>query len=151
MLTLGASLMWVIYSIIILKVQDRYSSAMISRKIFFYGVLTLLPYFTFEPLDITWQLLCKPVVMGNLIFLGVLASLVCYVAWNMVICKLGAINSTNYLYLNPIVALITSYIVLDERITALAIIGTVMILAGVALSQRKEIGKKGQNEQINSN
>lgn len=151
MLTLGASLMWVIYSIIILKVQDRYSSAMISRKIFFYGVLTLLPYFAFESLDITWQLLCKPVVMGNLIFLGVLASLVCYVAWNMVIGKLGAINSTNYLYLNPIVALITSYIVLDERITALAIIGTVMILAGVALSQRKEIGKKGQNEQINSN
>jgi drug/metabolite transporter (DMT)-like permease len=35
-------------------------------------------------------------------------------------------------------------LVLDERITLLAIIGTVMILAGVALSQRKEIGKKGK-------
>ena len=144
MLTLGASIMWVLYSIIILKVQGKYSSAIISRKIFFYGVLTLLPYFAFEPMDITWELLCKPVVAGNLIFLGVLASLVCYVAWNMVIEKLGAINSTNYLYLNPVVALVTSYLVLDERITLLAIIGTVMILAGVALSQRKEIGKKGK-------
>jgi drug/metabolite transporter (DMT)-like permease len=144
MLTLGASIMWVLYSIIILKVQGKYSSAIISRKIFFYGVLTLLPYFAFEPMDITWELLCKPTVAGNLIFLGVLASLVCYVAWNMVIEKLGAINSTNYLYLNPVVALVTSYLVLDERITLLAIIGTVMILAGVALSQRKEIGKKGK-------
>ena len=62
----------------------------------------------------------------------------------MVIEKLGAINSTNYLYLNPVVALVTSYLVLDERITLLAIIGTVMILAGVAMSQRKEIGKKGK-------
>ena len=144
MLTLGASIMWVLYSIIILKVQGKYSSAMISRKIFFYGVLTLLPYFAFESMDITWELLCKPVIAGNLIFLGVLASLVCYVARNMVIEKLGAINSTNYLYLNPVVALVTSYLVLDERITLLAIIGTEMILAGVALSQRKEIGKKGK-------
>ena len=144
MLTLGASIMWVLYSIIILKVQGKYSSAIISRKIFFYGVLTLLPYFAFESMDITWELLCKPTVAGNLIFLGVLASLVCYVTWNMVIEKLGAINSTNYLYLNPVVALVASYLVLDERITLLAIIGTVMILAGVALSQRKEIGKKGK-------
>ena len=71
MLTLGASIMWVLYSIIILKVQGKYSSAIISRKIFFYGVLTLLPYFAFESMDITWELLCKPIVAGNLIFLGV--------------------------------------------------------------------------------
>ena len=135
-LTLGASAMWVIYSIAILKVQERYSSLLITRKIFFYGIVTLLPYFAFEPMDLSWAKLCTPVVAGNLIFLGVLASLVCYIGWNVVIEKLGAVDSTNYLYLNPIVALVTSYLVLGERITWLAILGTVLILVGVILSEK---------------
>lgn len=138
LLTLGASVMWVIYSIVILKVQERYSSLMITRKIFFYGILTLLPYFLIEPMEISWMQLCEPVVAGNLLFLGVLASLICYIGWNVVIEKLGAVDSTNYLYLNPIVALITSYLVLGERITWLAIIGTALILAGVILSERMQ-------------
>lgn len=138
LLTLGASVMWVIYSIVILKVQERYSSLMITRKIFFYGILTLLPYFLIEPMEISWTQLCEPVVAGNLLFLGVLASLICYIGWNVVIEKLGAVDSTNYLYLNPIVALITSYLVLGERITWLAIIGTALILAGVILSERMQ-------------
>ena len=136
-LTLGASAMWVIYSIAILKVQERYSSLLITRKIFFYGIVTLLPYFAFEPMDLSWAKLCTPVVAGNLIFLGVLASLVCYIGWNVVIERLGAVDSTNYLYLNPIVALVTSYLVLGERITWLAILGTVLILVGVILSEKK--------------
>lgn len=139
-LTLGASAMWVIYSIAILKVQERYSSLMITRKIFFYGIVTLLPYFAFEPMDLSWAKLCTPIVAGNLIFLGVLASLVCYIGWNVVIEKLGAVDSTNYLYLNPIVALVTSYLVLGERITWLAILGTVLILLGVILSEK--LGRK---------
>lgn len=138
LLTLGASVMWVIYSIVILKVQERYSSLMITRKIFFYGILTLLPYFLIEPMEISWTQLCEPVVAGNLLFLGVLASLICYIGWNVVIEKLGAVDSTNYLYLNPIVALVTSYLVLGERITWLAIIGTALILAGVILSERMQ-------------
>ena len=145
-LTLGASAMWVIYSIAILKVQERYSSLMITRKIFFYGIVTLLPYFAFEPMDLSWAKLCTPVVAGNLIFLGVLASLVCYIGWNVVIEKLGAVDSTNYLYLNPIVALVTSYLVLGERITWLAILGTVLILLGVILSEK--LGRKEKNNAI---
>ncbi len=146
LLTLGASVMWVIYSIVILTVQERYSSLMITRKIFFYGILTLLPYFLIEPMEISWTQLCEPVVAGNLLFLGVLASLICYIGWNVVIEKLGAVDSTNYLYLNPIVALVTSYLVLGERITWLAIIGTALILAGVILSERmqRNNSKKGE-------
>ena len=136
-LTLGASIMWVLYSILILLFNDKYSPLMITRKVFFYGILTLLPYFFFEPWGVTWQILMEPTVIFNLLFLGIVASLLCYWAWNLVIEKLGAIRSTNYLYLNPIVAMITSYIVLDERITLLAIVGTVLILAGMFLAQRK--------------
>ena len=136
-LTLGAALMWVIYSIVVVKMEKRYDSLMITRKVFFYGVLTLLPYFAIEPFEVTIEMLTRPIVIGNLLFLGLLASLICYWTWNVVIIKLGAVRSTNYLYINPIVAMITSYFVLNEHITSLAIIGTALILTGMYLAQRQ--------------
>ncbi len=143
-LTLGAAVMWVIYSIVVLYLQSRYAPLMITRKVFFYGVLTLIPYFAFvEPFDITLATLSKPVVAGNLLYLGILASLICYWTWNMVIEKLGAVHATNYLYINPIVAMITAHVVLNERITPLAVIGTLLILSGVYLAER---GKQKSNE-----
>ncbi|MBE6220229.1 MAG: DMT family transporter [Rikenellaceae bacterium] len=136
-LTLGAALMWVIYSIVVVKMEKRYDSLMITRKVFFYGVLTLLPYFAIEPFGVTIEMLTRPIVIGNLLFLGLLASLICYWTWNVVIIKLGAVRSTNYLYINPIIAMITSYFVLNEHITSLAIIGTALILTGMYLAQRQ--------------
>lgn len=136
-LTLGAAIMWVIYSIVIVKLEGKYHPLMITRKIFIYGVLTLAPYLLAEGWDITWEAFRSPVVVGNLLFLGVMASLICYWAWNMVLEKLGAIKATNYLYLNPIVALITSWLVLNERITALALAGTALILFGMYMAQKR--------------
>lgn len=138
LLTFGAVVTWVIYSIIIAKVQDRYSSWMITRKIFFYGVVTLLPYFLIEPWDVTWEMMSRPMVWGNIAYLGVLASLGCYMTWNIVIKRLGAVDATNYLYINPIVAMITANLLLGERITPLAIAGTALILVGVYLAERKK-------------
>ena len=137
LLTFGAVVTWVIYSIIIAKVQERYSSWMITRKIFFYGVVTLLPYFLIEPWDVTWEMMSRPMVWGNIAYLGVLASLGCYMTWNIVIKRLGAVDATNYLYINPIVAMITANLLLGERITPLAIAGTALILVGVYLAERK--------------
>ena len=137
LLTFGAVVTWVIYSIIIAKVQERYSSWMITRKIFFYGVVTLLPYFFIEPWDVTWEMMSRPMVWGNIAYLGVLASLGCYMTWNIVIKRLGAVDATNYLYINPIVAMITANLLLGERITPLAIAGTALILVGVYLAERK--------------
>ena len=148
-LTLGAAVMWVIYSIVVLYLQGRYAPLMITRKVFFYGVLTLIPYFWFfEPFEISAATLLKPTVAGNLIFLGIVASLVCYWTWNMVIEKLGAVHATNYLYINPIVAMITAHIVLREHITPLAIVGTVLILSGVYLAERgkQKVGKREAEE-----
>lgn len=146
LLTLGAAIMWVIYSIVVLKLEGKYHPLMITRKIFFYGILTLAPYFLIKPWGVTWQILTDATVASNLLFLGILASLICYWAWNMVIEKLGAIRATNYLYINPIVAMITAYIILQERITTLAIIGTALILFGVYMAEGKKNSLQKDNE-----
>ena len=70
-------------------------------------------------------------VWGNLLFLGLVASLICFIAWNLVIDKLGNVSSTNYVYLNPVFTLLTATLFLGERMTPLAALGCAAILAGV--------------------
>ncbi len=151
LLTLGAAVTWVAYSILVLRLEKRYPPTMITRKIFFYGIITLLPYFIFRPEHLTLQTLLRPTVAGNLLYLGIAASLICYWTWNMVIRRLGAIRATNYLYINPIVAMITAHFVLGERITPLALAGTVLIIFGVSMAQRPpraEERRKPENEKL---
>jgi drug/metabolite transporter (DMT)-like permease len=136
-LSLSAALMWAIYTIILKRLDHRYPVMFLTRKVFFYGLLTILPVFFFSPLVVDTQILLRPVVIGNLLFLGLFASMLCYVLWNNTIKHLGPIRSSNYLYFNPIVSLITAAIVIQEKITPVALAGAALVLGGVYWAGRK--------------
>ena len=53
LLTLLAALSWAFYSLVIKRMTGRYPTVFITRKIFFYGVLTILPAFLLHPLLVT--------------------------------------------------------------------------------------------------
>jgi drug/metabolite transporter (DMT)-like permease len=137
LLALLAAVSWGFYTIILRGPCRRYDTLFITRKVFFYGLLTLLPAFFFTPLRVDVALLLTPVVAWNLLFLGVIASFACYVLWNLAIRRLGAVRVSNYIYLNPVVALVAAASVLGERVTPLAIAGTLLILAGVYLTEKR--------------
>lgn len=109
----------------------------ITRKIFFYGVLTILPAFLLHPLQPDFDVLLKPVVLSNLLFLAVLASLVCYVLWNVVLKQLGTVRASNYIYLNPLVTMVASVIILHEKITWITLLGAGCIIFGVYQAEKK--------------
>lgn len=73
LLTLLAALSWAFYSLVIRRMTGRYSTVFITRKIFFYGVLTILPAFLLHPLRPDLEVLLLPSVLFNLLFLAVLA------------------------------------------------------------------------------
>jgi len=108
----------------------------ITRKVFFYGLLTILPVFLFEPLRFDAEVLFKPVVWMNLLFLGIIASMLCYIAWNTATKKLGVLRVTNYIYFSPLVTLIASSILLNEKLTFVAMVGSAFILGGVYAAER---------------
>jgi drug/metabolite transporter (DMT)-like permease len=136
-LSLSAALMWAIYTIILKRLDSRYPVLFLTRKVFFYGLLTILPAFFFTPLISDASLLLRPVVAGNLLFLGIFASMLCYVLWNGTIKHLGPIRSSNYLYFNPVVSLITSALVIHESITPIALLGASCVLGGVYWAGRR--------------
>ena len=137
LLSFLAALSWALYTILLKHVSNRYPIGFITRKVFFYGVITILPTFIMHPLNTNLQLLSQPVVCLNILFLGIAASLLCYFFWNLVIKHLGAVKSTNYVYIVPIITLVASSFILDETITIYAVAGMLMILSGVIWAERR--------------
>ena len=142
LLTIIASLMWALYGVSLKWLDSRYSTLFITRKVFFYGIVTLIPFLFLFPPKIDVAVLMQPVVVFNLLFLGVIASLMCYFLWNRTVKELGVVTTTNYIYLIPPVTLLTSALVIDEQITVIAIIGLVLILSGVYIAQNGKLRAK---------
>ena len=142
-LALGASLSWGIYSLCIKPLTKLYDSRFITRKVFGYGLLTILPWFWFvEPLNADPALLSMPKVWLNLLYLGCVASLACYLVWNWVLPRLGVVKATNIIYTQSVYTMFFSWLILHERITWMAMLGTMVLISGMILSEK---GKKKQN------
>ena len=135
-LAFTACLSWSVYSLLMKWVSAKYGAAFITRKVFFYGVLTILPYYIFYPTLPTAAVLTKPVVVGNLAFLGCLASMICFLTWNWCISRLGAVKATNWVYFNPITTMIFASWVLGEKITPYFLAGATCILLGMFVADR---------------
>ena len=132
-----ACLSWAFYSLMMKPALQRYSSVFITRKVFFYGLLTVLPYYIVVPGFPSFDTLMQPAVLSNLLFLSVVASMACFLTWNWCIGRLGAVQATNWVYLNPIATIAAAWLVLDEEITAYFLIGSILILFGMYVSERK--------------
>ena len=137
-LAIGAAVCWAFYSLLMKRVMHKYSSWFITRKVFFYGLLTILPYYALvSPLNTDVNILSRPVVYGNLLYLGAVASMFCYIMWNWTLSKLGAVKATNYLYLQSLFTMVFASLILHERITWMAIAGAAILILGMIRAERK--------------
>lgn len=130
-LALVAAGSWAVYSLVMRNMTSRYDVTFLTRKVFFYGILTILPVFLITPWQFPLEDFGKPVIWMNLVFLGVIAALICYVLWNIVIRELGALSSANYIYLSPVSTMIASAIFLQEPVTWISVVGSFLILLGL--------------------
>lgn len=136
MLALAACLCWAIYSLLVKKVVDRYTPMFITRKIFFYGLITILPYYLFRPCFPSINTILSPQVLPNVLFLGCIASMACFLTWNWALSRLGTVRCTNWVYLNPITTMVAASLVLGEEITLFFLIGSLLILLGMFLAEK---------------
>lgn len=138
LLALLAAIIWAVYCILMRRMGTwGYPSLAVTRRIFFYGLLGMLPALPF--LGFRWapEHLTSQTVLFHLLFLGVGASALCFVSWNFALRVLGAVRTSIYIYMVPVVAVVTAALVLHERVTPLALLGVLMTLSGVLLSQSR--------------
>lgn len=132
-LAFSAALCWGFYSLLMIPAGQRYDTLFVTRKVFFYGLVTMIPYFIWQPGLGVQQLTQQPALVGHLLFLGCVASMGCFIMWNWVLKKLGAVVATNYVYFNPVTTIIFAWLILSEQITVYFIAGTALILTGMYL------------------
>ena len=137
LLAFAACLCWALYSLLMIPANARYDTVFVTRKVFFYGLLSMIPYYILYP-DLNLHLLFEqPQLLWNLLFLGCVASMLCFLTWNWVLKKLGAVVATNYVYLNPVTTIIFAWFLLGEPITLWFLLGSILILLGMFLADRK--------------
>jgi len=74
----------------------------------------------------------------NLLFLGLGASALCFVTWNFAVKILGSVKTSVYIYIVPVITTITSALILHEKITVPAVVGIILTLTGLFLSESKK-------------
>ena len=80
--------------------------------------------------------LADPLVVANLLFLGLGASAACFATWNFAVKHLGAVVTSTYIYLVPALTGAASALVLGEPVTAPIVAGVALTIAGLMLSTR---------------
>ena len=142
-LAVTASMVWAAYSILTKKISSfHYNTIQSTRRIFFYGLVFMIPallIFGFKP-DVSQMV--QPLNLFHILFLGLGASALCFVTWNFAVKLLGAVKTSVYIYIVPVITVVTSVIVLKETITGIGVFGILLTLTGLFLSELKTSSKQ---------
>ncbi len=139
LLAIAAALCWAIYTIAVRRVIPLYTSLFITRKLFFYGVITAVPLLLIQHEPYHLHLLfdfSQPEYILNFLFLVMMCSVCAYLIWNEAMKKLGSVTANNYLYLQPPITMVAGYFFLGEKILLLGYIGCALVIGGLIVSDK---------------
>lgn len=138
LLSFAAALLWAFYSIILRQLSPRYQSATITRKVFFWGTVTMLPVCLYEYAEGMYSTsVFTPTVWITTLFLSLIASLGAFWIWNVICRRLTVVTASNYLYFNPVMSLWVGAFLLGEQVTLPALVGCAVTILGVYLCNTK--------------
>ena len=138
LLALAAALMWAVYSILIKKYTEQYDNFIVTRRVMLWAFLTSLPLVLLtDGLPSLTPLFTQPPILLSWLFLGVFGNAVCFAIWNIAFQRLGVVVTNNYLYASPFVTVLVGWLLLDEPISLMSLLGAVLITVGVIFAYKK--------------
>lgn len=146
-LALVAAFIWAVYSVVSRKVATfGYNSIAATRRMFFYGLVVMIPTVLVSGFDVSRDVLTNPEIILSMVYLGCIASGICFVTWNIAVRYLGAVKTSAYIYLQPFVTVAASAVLIGERLDLRTGIGMALILIGLILSEMDKIRKSSNNK-----
>lgn len=141
-LALLAALAWAFYSIFTRKLgMFGLGSLLVTRRIFFYGLLFMPPCMWRLGFSISTAELLEPLNLLNLLFLGLVASAICFASWTFAIKGLGVVKTSIYIYLVPVVTMGAAALILHEPLTPMSICGALLAITGLFVGGSKRFGQ----------
>ncbi|MCM1129060.1 MAG: DMT family transporter [Alistipes senegalensis] len=142
MLAFAAAFVWACYSLLARKIGSFGFPVILStRRIFFYGILFMLPALFLSDFHLDILRFANMANLFHLLYLGIGASALCFVTWNYAVKILGAVKTSIYIYMTPVITVIMSLLFLDENVTVLSMAGTILTVTGLFLSGYSKMDK----------
>ena len=142
LLALGAAAMWAVYSVLIKKYTEQYDNFIVTRRVFFWAFITAVPLMLLTDgvpsVAVLSDLFTTPSVLISWLFLGMFGNAICFAIWNIAFKSLGTVITNNYLYASPFVTVIVGWLLLDEPISVMSVIGAVLITIGVIFAYKED-------------
>lgn len=143
LLALLAAFLWACYSILTRKISSfGYNTILTTRRVFFYGILFMIPALFLFDFKLDLSRFANMTYLLNILFLGLGASALCFVTWNFAVKILGAVKTSIYIYLVPVITVAASVLIIHEPFTWIIGIGTILTLAGLLISEKKHTRKE---------
>lgn len=131
---LGAALTWALYSVLVRKVSEQGMDLLQATAVFLLGGLPIT-----IPLGI-WELSTQGMgqitiaILGGILFLGIISTAIAMFLWNYAFARLPAAVASLTFFAQPIVGALLGWFFLGEQITALFLLGGVLIGTGILIS-----------------
>lgn len=133
-----AMISWGAYSALVKKIGEwDYPTIAVTRRIYFYAILFLIPVLIKQKASWDISLIHNPQVVSNFLFLGIGASAMGFMLWNLSTKWIGAVKTSVYIYVSPVVTVVLSMLILHEKMTVISGFGSLLIFVGLIISQKK--------------
>jgi drug/metabolite transporter (DMT)-like permease len=128
--------------------EKGYGIIQVTRRTFIYGVLCSIPFLKLLGFEFGFERFANKMYVANILFLGLVASALCYISLNYATKVIGAVKTNTYMYAQPILTVIIAYFVLNERLTIISLVGIIMVLIGLVISGSKFEKRRKENVKL---
>lgn len=133
MFMIGAMTSWAFYTILNKFLQDKHSALFLVTYQTIFGALFLIPLSLFE--FNSWHSFSLS-AFGNILFLSILCSALCYFLYSYSLKNLDVTVTTIYLNLTPVIGIISGYLILNETILPIQLLGGLLVITSIYIANR---------------
>ena len=136
LLVLASAFTWGVYSMVNKKISLSYSPLMTILYLFLMMVIIIIP-FNLNAASVNSVINLSLNGWISILFLGLFCSGIAYVIWAYSLRDLESAKVGAFLYFEPLVTVVTAWVLLSESITALMIFSGIIITLGVVLVNKE--------------
>ena len=143
-IVVGAPLSFALYNVILKPLFARHDLLALTAAASLAGTVGLLPLVRGSTLETARDVSAADAAL--LLYLGLLATLLGYIAWNVGLRGLGPTRAVAYTYAISPLAVVIGAVVLDEPVTLWLAVGGVLVVGGIAAAQGVSLPRLGSRE-----
>lgn len=128
---IGAIIAWAVYTILSKQLQSLYSGLYMVTWQTVFATVSLIPFALWEYRE--WQTFSLT-AFAHILYLATICSGVGYFLYTYALKKLDVVLTTLYLNLIPVIGVISGYLVLDETILPIQLVGGVVIIVAICIA-----------------